>query len=160
MKRYIILLCLGMATFFKGWAQDSSHVPTQKTVIFICDHGAFKSVVAAAAFNKMAKEQGLPVNAVARGVDPGKEIAANALNGLKLDNIPNYTLVPQKLSNEELAKASYVVALCTLPKDYNRPLHFEDWNKIPLINGNYANFRDSVLPSIRLLINNLKEGNY
>jgi hypothetical protein len=31
-----------------------------------------------------------------------------------------------------------------------------DGTKIPLINGNYPDFRDSVLPYVKILINNLK----
>jgi protein-tyrosine-phosphatase len=157
MKKYFLLSCIAMTTIFKGLSQDTTGVNHQKTIIFICDHGAYKSVVAAAAFNKLAREQGLNIKAVARGVVPGKEIAANALTGLKHDQFSDITQVPQKISKEELAKATYVVAFCSLPAGYNRPLSFEDWNQIPLVNGNYPGFRDSVLPHVKLLINNLIE---
>lgn len=147
MKKYLLLCYLVLTTIYNGFSQDSTG---SKTVIFICDHGAYKSVVAAAAFNKMAREQGLNVHAIARGIAP------NALNGLKQDSFSQITSTPQKLSNEELANATYVVAFCTLPASYNTPLSFEDWTKIPLINGNYLDFRDSVLPQVKLLIHNLK----
>lgn len=155
MKKYFLLSCIAVLTVFKGLSQDTTGINNQKTVIFICDHGAYKSVVAAAAFNKLAREQGLDMKAVARGVVPGREIAANALNGLKQDHFSEITPVPLKISKEELAKATYVVAFCSLPSGYNRPLSFQDWNQIPLVNGNYPGFRDSVLPHVKLLINNL-----
>jgi arsenate reductase (thioredoxin) len=157
MKKYFLLSIMAGSTFFNGLAQDTTGINNQKTVIFICDHGAYKSVVAAAAFNKLAKEQGLNIKAVARGLVPGKEIAINALNGLKQDSFSEITPVPQKLSNEELAKATRVVTFCTLPAAYSQPLSFEDWKQIPLVNANYPDFRDSVLPHVKLLINSLKK---
>ena len=36
-------------------------------VIFVCEHGAAKSVVATAYFNKLASERGLPYRASFRG---------------------------------------------------------------------------------------------
>jgi arsenate reductase (thioredoxin) len=153
MKKYLLLCYIVLSAIYNGFSQDSTE---SKTVIFICDHGAYKSVVAAAAFNKMAKEQGLNVHAIARGIAPAKEIAPNALNGLKQDSFSEITSTPQKLSNEELTKATYVVTFCSLPVGYHEPVPFEEWSKIPLINGYYPDFRDSVLPYVKLLINNLK----
>jgi protein-tyrosine-phosphatase len=155
MKKYFLLSCIALLIVFNGLSQDTTGINNQKTVIFICDHGAYKSVVAAAAFNKLAREQGLNMKAIARGVAPGREIAANALNGLKQDQFSEITQVPRKISKEELAEATYVVAFCSLPAGYKQPLSFEDWNQIPLVNGNYPGFRDSVLPHVKLLINNL-----
>jgi arsenate reductase len=157
MKKYFLLCCIVLSIIFKGLSQDTTGINHQKTIIFICDHGAYKSVVAAAAFNKLAREQGLNIKAVARGVVPGKEIAVNALNGLKKDQFSDITPVPRKISNEELAKATHVVSFCSLPAGSTRPSSFIDWNQIPLVNGNYPDFRDSVLPHIKLLINNLIE---
>jgi arsenate reductase len=39
-----------------------------KKVVFVCEHGAAKSVIAAAYFNKLAKERNLPYEAVCRGM--------------------------------------------------------------------------------------------
>src|SRR5262249_35169486 len=44
------------------------------TVVFVCLHGSVKSQVAAAHFNRIAKERGLPVIAVSRGIAVDKEI--------------------------------------------------------------------------------------
>ncbi|OQP41809.1 hypothetical protein A4D02_14105 [Niastella koreensis] len=137
-----------------GFSQDST---TSKTILFICEHGSFRSVVAAAAFNKMAKEQGLNIRAIARGTVPNKEVNPIVLSGLKQDGFSEITPVPQKISNEELGKASYVVTFCALPGDFHRPVSSEDWSTIPLVDGDYSGFRDSVLPRVRLLIGNLKK---
>ena len=43
------------------------------TVIFVCEHGAAKSVIATAYFNKLAAERGLKARATYRGVNPQAE---------------------------------------------------------------------------------------
>ena len=47
-----------------------SAVPAEPTVVFVCEHGAAKSVIATAYFNKIAAERGLRARAVYRGVNP------------------------------------------------------------------------------------------
>jgi hypothetical protein len=42
-------------------------------VIFVCEHGAAKSVIATAYFNKMAADRHLPYRAAFRGVNPPDE---------------------------------------------------------------------------------------
>jgi protein-tyrosine-phosphatase len=54
-----------------------------QTVVFVCEHGSAKSVVAAANFNRLAGERGLGLRAVSRGTDPDAEIAPNAEAGLR-----------------------------------------------------------------------------
>ena len=43
--------------------------PRDKAVVFVCEHGAAKSVVATAYFNKLAAERGLPFRATFRGTN-------------------------------------------------------------------------------------------
>ena len=56
-------------------------------VIFVCEHGAAKSVIATAYFNKMAAERGLPDRATYRGANPQAELSVSALKGLKEDGL-------------------------------------------------------------------------
>lgn len=45
------------------------------TVLFVCEHGSAKSVVAAAHFNRLAEQRGLPFHAISRGTAPDEEMA-------------------------------------------------------------------------------------
>jgi protein-tyrosine-phosphatase len=56
--------------------------------VFVCEHGAAKSVIATAHFNKMAAERGLRARATYRGVNPQAELSADALKGLRDDGLP------------------------------------------------------------------------
>ena len=44
--------------------------------MFVCEHGAAKSIIAAAEFERMAKLQGLNFTIISRGTTPDPEVAA------------------------------------------------------------------------------------
>ena len=44
------------------------------TVVFVCEHGSAKSMIAALWFNRLASEQGLPLQGVSRGVNPDAKV--------------------------------------------------------------------------------------
>ena len=43
-------------------------------IVFVCEHGAAKSVIAVAYFNKLASEAKLEFHAIARGTNPDPEL--------------------------------------------------------------------------------------
>ncbi|MGH9334858.1 MAG: hypothetical protein ACRD21_14045, partial [Vicinamibacteria bacterium] len=49
---------------------SSARIQEPRTVVFVCEHGAAKSVIAAAHFNRLAKERELPFRAISRGTVP------------------------------------------------------------------------------------------
>ena len=49
------------------------------TILFVCEHGSAKSVVAAAHFNRIAAARGLPFRAISRGTVPDVEMAPAAV---------------------------------------------------------------------------------
>ncbi len=51
------------------------------TILFVCEHGSAKSVVAAAHFNRIAAARGLPFRAISRGTVPDAEMAPAAVKG-------------------------------------------------------------------------------
>src|SRR6266850_3177169 len=61
---------------------ESATVPLQSRVLFVCLHGAAKSVVAAAHFRRLAAARGLPMGAVAAGTEPEPDLAPGAVKGL------------------------------------------------------------------------------
>ena len=51
--------------------------PTPR-IVFVCEHGAAKSLIAAAYFNMLAAGRGLPARATFRGVDPQDDLSVRA----------------------------------------------------------------------------------
>jgi arsenate reductase len=59
-----------LTAFVVGSAAQTTDAAAAPRVIFVCEHGAAKSVIAAAYFNKIATERGLPDRATYRGASP------------------------------------------------------------------------------------------
>lgn len=141
--------CLLLTACFV-WAQ-----PKQKTVLFVCEHGSAKSVVAASHFNKAAKEQGLNVRVISRGTNPDKAIPAKINQLLVQDGFAKKTDAPQKLSADDIRYADYVVAFCALPAPLGRPKYLETWN-VPSFEAGYPAARDSILINTERIIQKIK----
>src|SRR6266478_6234419 len=77
-------------------AQQTKTTSTKPTVVFVCEHGSAKSIIAAAEFERMAKEKGLNLNILARGTNPDAEITKLVRDGLEADGYDVGNLKPTK----------------------------------------------------------------
>lgn len=126
-----------------------------ETVIFVCEHGAAKSVIAAAYFNKLASEANLDLRAVARGTNPDAELSPKTIAGLQADGLSPTESVPQKLSLAEIESAQRVVAFCELPEEYRNKTVIEQWDGVPPVSEDYEKARDAIVERIHRLINEI-----
>ena len=121
-------------------------------IVFVCEHGAAKSVVAAAYFNRFAAEKGLSLHAVARGTNPDAEISPQTVRVLAEDHLTPTESVPQRLTQTELESAQRVITFCALPAEYQQPIHLEHWENIPPVSDNYQLARDVIRERIRQML--------
>ena len=125
------------------------------TVVFVCEHGAAKSVIATAYFNKMAKERGLRARATYRGVNPQAELSADALKGLRDDGLPVPKERPSPIGAADVDKATVIFAIgCTLPPRAVASGKADSWNDVPGDQG-YAAMRDAVKKHVERLVADL-----
>jgi protein-tyrosine-phosphatase len=108
MARIFLGLMLLNAVITTTYAEPDPTKPA--TVVFVCLHGSVKSQVAAAHFNRLAKERGLPVIAVSRGIAVDKEIPVSIREGLAGDGLVPASDVPIGLTSEEVAAAAKIFA--------------------------------------------------
>ena len=123
-----------------------------RTIVFVCEHGAAKSVIAAAYFNKLAGETGLELRAIARGTEPDNKLSASAIAGLRADGLTPTDSVPQKLSMEDVESAQRIVSLCKLPETYQQKSIVEQWDDLPPVSDNYEKARDAILERLESLM--------
>ena len=125
-------------------------------ILFVCEHGAAKSVIAAAYFDKLAKERGLKYRAVFRGTNPDPTLAPAAENGLKQDGISTYGWKPEIVTEKDMKKASRIVALgCALPGKDAFAGKIEEWNDISSVSENYQVARDEIVRKVESLVDDL-----
>ena len=83
MTRSFVAALVGVIACVSMSPLTASQTTTRKTpvVLFMCPHGAAKSVMASAYFQKLAKERGLNVRVDAAGTEPepavSKSVAAH-----------------------------------------------------------------------------------
>jgi arsenate reductase (thioredoxin) len=149
-----------LVTFFTlllpivGYA-NSETVVDKSTVIFVCEHGSAKSVVAAAYFNRIAGDKKLGFRAVSRGITPDAELAQPAVKGLLADGIILPLEKPTKLTTAEASAALRVVSFCDLTNDIKGKT-VQRW-EAPPISEDYSKARDVIVRKVEDLIHSLQE---
>src|SRR5215813_12573877 len=146
-----------LSLYVNGQAQEAVKEPEQTPVIiFICEHGAAKSIVSAAYFNKLATERHLNFRAIARGTNPDKEISQKVQEGLQKDGLTSSEPVPKKISKADLAGARHVITFCSLPAAYADNIQVEHWDDLLWVSEDYSQSRDRILERINRLLEELK----
>ena len=121
-------------------------------IVFVCEHGAAKSIIAAAYFNQFANEMGFDLRAIARGTNPDDELSPQTVKGLSEDGLTPTELAPQKLTEDDLQAAQRVVTFCELPDEYQGQAMIERWDDIPPVSENYEQARDVIVERIRQML--------
>lgn len=122
------------------------------TIIFVCEHGAAKSVIAAVYFNKLASEKNLAIRAIARGTNPDAELSPKAVAGLHADGLTPTESLPQQLSPADIELAQRVVTFCELPEEYRSTVVVEQWDGVPPVSDDYEKARNAIVERIHRLI--------
>lgn len=128
-----------------------------KKVVFVCEHGAAKSVIAAAYFNKLAKERNLNYEAVCRGNVPDAEVSPSAKEGLTKDKLFDAAVTPTKLMINDTLNTERIILFTKLPSDFKTTIQTEDWSKVEGLDGNYQQRRDAITKNINLLLDKLSK---
>ena len=125
-------------------------------ILFVCEHGAAKSVIAAAYFDKLAKERGLNYRAVFRGTNPDPTLALAAERGLKEDGINTHGWKPELVTKKDLVAASEIVTLgCDLPGKDAVSGKITEWNDVPSVSQDYQVARDDIVKRVQSLVDDL-----
>src|SRR5262245_5876863 len=130
----------------------------ERAVVFVCEHGAAKSVVATAYFNKLAAERGLPYRATFRGTTPQDALSVRAVAGLKDDGVEVPSGKPSAISDADVAGATHIFAIgCTLPEKATRSGKAADWSDVPDDKG-YGPMRDAIVRHVKEVLDGLQRG--
>lgn len=127
-------------------------MPEESIIVFVCEHGAAKSIIAAAYFNKIASERGLNVHGVARGTSPDAEISPKTIQGLEGDSVAPTESGPKRLTLEEVESAQRIISFCELPKEFQGEAPIERWNNVPPVSEAYEKAREAIVQGIYRLL--------
>ena len=136
--RLFALIMLGLGQFTVAASAADAVAPDGRTVVFVCLHGSVKSQVAAAHFNRIARERGL-----SRGIEVEGSIPTRIRDNLNFDGLAPLDDVPHPQMPGEAAGAVKVIAFDAVPDDRRGVAEVNYWSDVPPA---YSNAPMSVKP--------------
>lgn len=161
MRRLLVAAAMvGFAGAMIGYAAQRSPAADAKAqVLFVCQHGNVKSLMAASYFNQQAEKLGLPYRAVARGVAPDSTTVPQPIaEGLRADGISVSEFHPAAVTTSDAAASQRVVTIgVELPAQIQKAAgaRIQQWNDVPPASEGFAATRDSIKEHVRRLIEEL-----
>lgn len=123
-------------------------------VVFVCEHGSAKSVIAATHFNALAQARGLEVRALARGTSPDAHLPDGVIAGLARDGQEPVTRSPTRLGRQEVSSALRVVAFHDLGTDLDPASKAIRW-QVPAVSADYEIARAAIVARVEQLLDEL-----
>lgn len=120
-------------------------------IVFVCEHGAAKSIIAATYFNKLAEQANSDMRAIARGTSPDPELSPKTVAGLLADGLTPSEPIPQILSPSDMENAQQIVTFCEIPEEYRSMAAIESWDDVPPVSENYERARDEIIKRLQYL---------
>jgi arsenate reductase (thioredoxin) len=127
------------------------------TILFLCPHGAAKSILAAAYFNRMAQQHGLPYQADAAGTEPDEQVSPKVVAMLREEGIDVSHQQPRRVTNAELENAHVVISMgCELSDLETMPKRLEQWLDIPAVSENAQSANEVIRKHVEEIIASLQ----
>ena len=128
-------------------------------VVFVCEHGSAKSLVAASLFQRMAKERGVDVRAISRGTTPDGAVPPVVVEALRADGFDVAAFRPQALTAADVARSARVVAIGVDlgPLAAKAGPRAVRWDGVPPVSTHYPDARRDLVARIDRLLEELRE---
>jgi protein-tyrosine-phosphatase len=126
---------------------------TPRTVLFVCLHGAAKSVLAAVDFQRLAAERGLDLRADAAGTEPDPAIAPGVIAALAAEGLDLSRRRPRRVTPQDTAGAARVVTFgCDLGESTPASVPVERWDDVPAVSESLPVARTAIRQHLDRLI--------
>jgi arsenate reductase (thioredoxin) len=125
-------------------------------VLFLCPHGAAKSVLASAYFQRLAKERGLNVRVESAGTEPEPAVSAGVATHLKQNGYVVPIGKPRAVTPHELATADVVISIgCDLSGLPAPRGALKKWDEVPPLSEDFAKADAAIRARVLALVEEL-----
>jgi protein-tyrosine-phosphatase len=141
MPRITRLLAAALCWLAASCAESPPAVdPGSTQVLFVCEHGNVKSLMAASYFNQLSHARGLPFRAVSRGSAPDSDAAPEFVRRrLAGEGFDVSGFRPEAVTAADLAASQVVVTIGTeAPANTASTPALEQWDDIPPASSDYG----------------------
>jgi arsenate reductase len=139
-----------------GPQQPTGSTKRVPTVLFLCPHGAAKSVLASAYFQRLAKARGLNVRVESAGTEPDAAVSPIIATHLTQQGYPLPTATPRRVTPQDLASADVVISigcdLAGLPAPRGTLVR---WDEVPALSDDFARADEAIRHRVIDLVDQL-----
>lgn len=149
-SRYAAVSLLAVA-----WAAFAQGVDDR--IVFVCEHGSVKSLIAASLFDRAAADRGLPYRAASRGVRPDGRVPPGIAAALSEDGFKVEGFRPQGLATDDIAGATRIIAIGVDLTAHSGKARapIQSWDDVPAASVDYAAARAALQRHIDALLDDL-----
>ena len=155
----VVTMTVAVATVAAGLGaqkRDDSAPLKPATVLFICPHGAAKSVLASAYFERMAKARGLNMRIESAGTDPDPTVSPAVAAHLKRQGYPVPGSNPRKVTPKDFESADVVISIgCDLSGLQEPRGKLVRWDEVPPLSKDFTRADDAIRKRVTELIEEL-----
>jgi hypothetical protein len=127
-------------------------------VVFVCLHGAAKSVIAATLFDRLAAARGLDVRATFGGTEPDPEIPPVVVERLRSEGTDVSAMRPRLVTKDDLSRARRVVSFGCDLSGFGAGAGVERWDDVPPVSDDYDKARGAISGRVTRLVESLAAG--
>ena len=121
-------------------------------VVFVCLHGAAKSVIAASIFDRLAAARGLEARATFAGTEPDPAIPPKVVQHLRAEGTDIAGRRPRLVTGDELARATRIVSFGCDLSAHGATTGVERWDDVPAVSDDYGKARDDIARRVERLV--------
>jgi arsenate reductase (thioredoxin) len=130
--------------------------PTARKVLFLCPHGAGKSVLASAYFARLAKERGMNVIIDSAGTEPDPVVGPAVAKHLREQGYEVPIAKPRAVTSADWESADVVVSMgCDLKGQPKPRGTLRSWDDVPGPGENLAGADEAIRRHVRELVDEL-----
>ena len=124
-------------------------------VLFVCHHGAAKSVIAAEYLRRLAGAGGWDVEVTSAGLEPDERIPPHVIQGLGADGFDVSHRTPQPLTHAAVAGSDFVVSFACDLETGRTSSPVIRWDDVPAVSDGYELARDAIVAHVESLLREL-----
>jgi arsenate reductase len=150
-----LFFCVQLAGPARAAAQRATaSAPSQ--VLFVCEHGTVKSLLATLLFNEYVAEVGLPMRAISRGSAADSVVPVWMKEKLAANHLTIGSFQPRALGHADLLEAAYVVSF-DLPDAVTAgaPAPRARWDSLPPASQDFDGSQRAIKARVHQLVDSL-----
>lgn len=138
-----------------GGSPQASPVTQAPTVLFMCPHGAAKSLMASAYFQKLAKERGLNVRVDSAGTEPDAQLSKGVVAHLQKNGYTPPVEKPRAATAADMNGADIIISIgCDLSKLPAPKGTVKNW-KVPDFSADFSAAEQAIRAEVNKLVEEL-----